>query len=121
MVRTVRRRIGPTITPTILAYVTGGLAYGEVRSTVSGINITNPGGQGTDAGTVLTLAAATFGNSSTRAGWTVGAGVEGFASTAGQAEPGPRRRLERQGVRGPQQFIRYPVWIRAKRGAIQAG
>jgi outer membrane immunogenic protein len=104
VVRTVRGRVGPTITPTILDYVTGGLAYGEVKSTdtVSGINIANPGGRGTNAGTVLTLAAATFGNSNTRAGWIVGAGVEGFASTAGQAEPGPRRRLERQGVRGPQ-------------------
>ena len=57
------------MTPTILAYVTGGLAYGEVKSTdtVSGINITNPGGQGTNAGTVLTPVAATFGSSSTRA------------------------------------------------------
>src|ERR1700688_4856203 len=56
---TVRGRIGPTITPTILAYVTGGLAYGEVKATdtVSGINIANPWGQGTNAGTVLTLAA----------------------------------------------------------------
>ena len=62
MVRTVRGRVGPTITPTILDYVTGGLAYGEVKSTdtVSGINIANPGGQGTNAGTVLTLAAATL-------------------------------------------------------------
>jgi hypothetical protein len=120
----VKKASGPTITPTILAYVTGGLAYGEVKSTdtVSGINIANPGGQGTNAGTVLTLAAATFGNSNTRAGWTVGAGVEGFASTAGQAEPGPRRRLERvKGSADLRQFIRCPVWMRAKRGAIQAG
>jgi outer membrane immunogenic protein len=80
VVRTVRGRIGPTITPTILADVTGGLAYGEVKSTdtVSGINITNPAsGQGTNAGTVLTSVAATFGNSSTRAGSTVGTHVEG--------------------------------------------
>ena len=30
---TLRGRIGPAITPTILAYVTGGLAYGEVSTT----------------------------------------------------------------------------------------
>jgi outer membrane immunogenic protein len=79
---TVRGRIGPTITPTILAYVTGGLAYGEVRTTntVSGTNITNPGGQGVDGGTVSTPVTASFGNSSTRLGWTVGAGVEGVVS-----------------------------------------
>jgi outer membrane immunogenic protein len=79
---TVRGRIGPTITPTLLAYVTGGLAYGEVGTTdtVSGTNITNPGGQGVNGGTVLTPLAASFGNSSTRVGWTVGAGLEGVVS-----------------------------------------
>jgi outer membrane immunogenic protein len=76
---TFRGRIGPTITPTILAYVTGGLAYGSVKATdtVNGTNVTNPGGQGVNGGTILTPVAATFGNSSTRVGWTVGAGVEG--------------------------------------------
>jgi outer membrane immunogenic protein len=76
---TVRGRIGPTITPTILAYVTGGLAYGEVKAsdTVNGTNITNPAGQGVNGGTILTPVSATFGNSSTRVGWTVGAGLEG--------------------------------------------
>jgi outer membrane immunogenic protein len=79
---TFRGRIGPTITPTILAYVTGGLAYGSVKATdtVAGTNITNPGGQGVNGGTVLTPFAATFGNSSTRVGWTVGAGIEGVIS-----------------------------------------
>lgn len=45
---TVRGRVGPTITPTILVYATGGLAYGRVNSTntVSGTNIT--GAQGTN-------------------------------------------------------------------------
>jgi outer membrane immunogenic protein len=76
---TFRGRIGPTITPTILAYVTGGLAYGSVKSsdTVSGTNITNPGGQGVNGGTILTPVGSTFGSSSTRVGWTLGAGVEG--------------------------------------------
>jgi outer membrane immunogenic protein len=79
---TVRGRIGPTITPTILAYVTGGLAYGQVRAsdTVSGTNVTNPGGQGVNGGTILTPVAATFGNSSTRVGWTLGVGLEGVIS-----------------------------------------
>jgi outer membrane immunogenic protein len=79
---TVRGRIGPTITPTILAYVTGGLAYGEVKATetIAGTNVTNPGGQGVNGGTVLTPFTASFGNSSTRVGWTVGAGVEGAIS-----------------------------------------
>jgi outer membrane immunogenic protein len=76
---TVRGRIGATFTPTFLAYVTGGLAYGEVRATdtVAGTNVTNPGGQGVNGGTILTPVAASFSNSSTRAGWTVGAGIEG--------------------------------------------
>jgi outer membrane immunogenic protein len=51
---TFRGRIGPTITPTFLAYVTGG--------------------------TILTPVSSTFGNSSLRVGWTVGAGVEGVVS-----------------------------------------
>jgi outer membrane immunogenic protein len=76
---TVRGRIGATFTPTFLAYVTGGLAYGEVRTTdtVAGTNVTNPGGQGVNGGTILTPVAASFSSSSTRAGWTVGAGIEG--------------------------------------------
>jgi outer membrane immunogenic protein len=76
---TVRGRIGPTITPTILLYATGGLAYGQVKAfdTVTGTNVTNPGGQGVNGGTILTPVTASFGNSSTRVGWTVGAGIEG--------------------------------------------
>jgi outer membrane immunogenic protein len=77
---TVRGRIGPTITPTVLLYATGGLAYGDVRTTetISGTNIVGP--QGTNGGTTSTPFAASFGNSSTRVGWTVGAGVEGVIS-----------------------------------------
>jgi outer membrane immunogenic protein len=73
---TVRGRIGPTITPTFLAYVTGGLAYGEVKSfeTVSGTNIVGP--QGVN-GTTLVPVVGSFGSSSTRVGWTVGGGIEG--------------------------------------------
>jgi outer membrane immunogenic protein len=62
---TVRGRFGATVTPTVLAYVTGGLAYGEVKNnlTVSGTNGMTP---------VSTM----FSNSTTKAGWTVGGGVE---------------------------------------------
>jgi outer membrane immunogenic protein len=66
---TVRVRAGYLFTPTLLAYATGGLAYGGVKSSasVSGFE-TVPGG---------TLAAPTFGSSSdTRVGWTLGAGAE---------------------------------------------
>jgi outer membrane immunogenic protein len=78
---TVRGRIGPTITPTVLAYVTGGLAYGEVKATdtVTGTNITGAP-NGNNGPTTLVPVAATFGGSSTRVGWTVGAGVEGVIS-----------------------------------------
>jgi len=76
---TVRGRIGPTITPTILAYVTGGLAYGQVNSsgTISGTNIVGP--QGTNGSTLVPVAGA-FSSSSTKVGWTIGAGVEGVIS-----------------------------------------
>ena len=74
---TVRGRIGPTITPTILLYATGGLAYGQVKAfdTVTGTNLVGP--QGVNGGTLVVPVTASFGNSSTRVGWTVGAGIEG--------------------------------------------
>jgi outer membrane immunogenic protein len=76
---TVRGRIGPTITPTILAYVTGGLAYGQVNvaGTIGGTNITGQNGTNTST---LTPVAGSFSNSTTKVGWTVGAGVEGVVS-----------------------------------------
>jgi outer membrane immunogenic protein len=63
---TVRGRAGALVTPTVLAYVTGGLAYGEVKSDllVSGTN-------------GLVPVSAAFSNTTTRAGWTAGAGIEG--------------------------------------------
>jgi outer membrane immunogenic protein len=78
---TVRGRIGPTITPTILTYVTGGLAYGGVKATdtVTGTNITGAP-SGTNGPTTLVPVAVSFGNSSTRVGWTIGAGIEGVIS-----------------------------------------
>jgi outer membrane immunogenic protein len=58
---TVRARLGTTITPTFLAYVTGGLAYGEVDTN----------GTVTSGGL-----AGGFSSSATNAGWTVGGGIE---------------------------------------------
>lgn len=77
---TLRGRIGPTITPRVLAYVTGGLAYGEVRSTntVSGTNLVGPQNVNTPPAFVAVLASSS--SNSTRVGWTVGAGVEGVVS-----------------------------------------
>lgn len=70
---TVRGRIGPTITPTILPYVTGGLAYGDVSATdnVSGAFDFPPGTNNPVS------AAASNSTSTIKVGWTVGAGLEG--------------------------------------------
>jgi outer membrane immunogenic protein len=67
---TLRGRLGTTITPTVLLYVTGGLAVGEIKTdgTLTGI---------TGGGAAI---AATGSSSTTKAGWTVGAGLEGVIS-----------------------------------------
>ena len=64
---TLRGRAGFLITPNWLAYVTGGLAYGEVETnaTLAGF---------TANGTAVAAAATT---NTTHAGWTVGVGLEG--------------------------------------------
>jgi outer membrane immunogenic protein len=64
---TLRARAGVAVTPTILAYVTGGLAYGHVETdgTLTGFT----------GGGVATSSA--FNSGKTKAGWTVGGGVEG--------------------------------------------
>jgi outer membrane immunogenic protein len=74
---TVRGRVGSTITPSLLVYVTGGLAYGQVdsTSTVSGINIF--GAQGTNTFTLVPAAVA-FSSRTTKTGWTLGGGIEGL-------------------------------------------
>ena len=64
---TVRGRVGWLPSPEVLLYATGGLAYGEIKTTatLSGV-------------TPAAVAVAALGSSSqTRVGWTVGAGVEG--------------------------------------------
>jgi outer membrane immunogenic protein len=67
---TVRGRVGVLASPTWLFYATGGLAYGEIKSTET---LTVAGGP--FAGGAL---ANSF--STTRAGWTAGGGVEGVIS-----------------------------------------
>jgi outer membrane immunogenic protein len=68
-VGTLRGRIGWAVTPTILPYVTGGLAYGSlnVSESLSGAN----GG---------TPVFATLNSNAVRAGWVLGAGLEGVIS-----------------------------------------
>jgi outer membrane immunogenic protein len=68
---TLRGRLGTTvISPTVLLYVTGGLAFGHVKSdlTVSGFNAN---------GAPIGLASST---SDTNLGWVAGAGLEGVIS-----------------------------------------
>jgi outer membrane immunogenic protein len=65
---TVRGRVGVLVTPSVLLYGTGGLAYGELTT---GGSITGNG----LAGVPVTVAFP--GTSSTRVGWTAGVGVEG--------------------------------------------
>lgn len=64
---TVRGRVGILATPKVLFYGTGGLAFGEIKTTgtMSGF---------TPAGVAVASVAS---NSTTRAGWTAGVGVEG--------------------------------------------
>lgn len=69
---TVRGRAGVLVTPKVLFYGTGGLAYGSIKTT--GTLAGNNGANG--------LAVASVGsNSDVRVGWTVGAGVEGKITT----------------------------------------
>jgi len=65
---TVRGRVGVLVTPSVLLYGTGGLAYGELKTSgsITGNNV---------AGVPVTVVFP--GTSSTRAGWTAGVGVEG--------------------------------------------
>jgi outer membrane immunogenic protein len=58
---TVRGRIGVTVTPDLLLYGTGGLAYGSVSASQSAFDVT------------FTTSAST---NQTKAGWTAGAGAE---------------------------------------------
>ena len=59
---TVRGRAGFLVTPSVLLYGTGGLAFGEID---------------TDLTVSTPLISNSFSNSTTRVGWTAGAGIEG--------------------------------------------
>lgn len=61
---TVRGRFGALVTPTLLAYGTGGFAYGRVSRSFT--EIANPGN----------IVQSTGGTQNTDIGWTVGAGLE---------------------------------------------
>jgi outer membrane immunogenic protein len=64
---TVRGRVGILATPKVLFYGTGGVAFGEIKTTGTMSGFTPAG-----------VAVASIGSSSdTRVGWTAGAGVEG--------------------------------------------
>lgn len=65
---TARLRGGILATPRTLLYVTGGLAYGEIKTTATLAGATPAGVAITSVGS----------DSDTRLGWTVGAGVEGM-------------------------------------------
>jgi opacity protein-like surface antigen len=65
---TVRGRLGYTVTPGILAYITGGLAYGGVNTNVSMNQSLNP--------SLLLAAAPSADRFQERLGWTLGAGAE---------------------------------------------
>lgn len=67
---TLRGRLGFTATPTLLAYVTGGLAYGEAKSSITMTQSHVTAGHGVTSGTL----AASYSN--VRAGWTLGGGIE---------------------------------------------
>ncbi|MGY8633281.1 porin family protein [Bradyrhizobium sp. 14AA] len=74
---TVRGRLGIAATPRMLFYGTGGLAYGRVSTSgsVSAINVTGSPGSGDNL--AFTPVAASFSSSTTKVGWSAGAGIEG--------------------------------------------
>jgi len=67
---TLRGRLGWLATPSLLVYGTAGLAYGSVKTTVTGTNL---GGASCDGSHVYCFSGSTGGVS---LGWTAGAGVE---------------------------------------------
>jgi iron complex outermembrane receptor protein len=70
---TVRGRLGATVTPDKIAYVTGGLAVAEIKTagTVSGFSPVDA-----DGNPNVTSVAVGFYDHKTKAGWSAGAGIE---------------------------------------------
>lgn len=84
---TVRGRLGYLVTPTILAYATGGLAYGGVhastRNLLAGTVSASTETAGEGVAPTSTLATPGLGNlSRTNVGWTVGGGFEWMFTNA---------------------------------------
>jgi opacity protein-like surface antigen len=79
---TLRGRLGTTITPDVMAYATGGLAVGSIRTSVS------LSGTGFDADGNPGVVSAPFSVLTIKPGWTVGAGLEGrlFGNVTGKVE-----------------------------------
>ena len=80
---TARARAGVLITPTVLLYGTGGLAFGGVKVSGSGAANINLTACITGIGCIPTGGASgafAFSQSTTRAGWTLGGGVEGVVT-----------------------------------------
>jgi iron complex outermembrane receptor protein len=79
---TLRGRLGTTITPDVMAYATGGLAVGSIRTSV------NLSGVGFDADGNPGVVSAPFSVLTIKPGWTVGAGLEGrlFGNVTGKVE-----------------------------------
>jgi opacity protein-like surface antigen len=79
---TLRGRFGTTITPDVMAYATGGLALGSIRSTV------RLDGTGFDADGNPVLVSNTSTKLTLNKGWTVGAGLEArlFGNVTGKVE-----------------------------------
>jgi iron complex outermembrane recepter protein len=79
---TLRGRLGTTITPDVIAYATGGLAVGSIRTTI------NLSGAGFDADGNPFAFSAPFSVLKIKPGWTVGAGLEGrlFGNVTGKVE-----------------------------------
>jgi len=72
---TFRGRIGTTITPTLLPYLTGGLAYGHIKATEAASTTNVFGTTGVNNGT-FAPGGGSFSNGTTKVGWTIGAGIE---------------------------------------------
>jgi iron complex outermembrane receptor protein len=79
---TLRGRLGTTITPDVMAYATGGLAVGSIRTaiTLSGVGFDADGNPGAFS--------APFSVLKIKPGWTVGAGLEArlFGNVTGKVE-----------------------------------
>src|SRR5437764_10282453 len=79
---TLRARFGTTITPDLIAYATGGLAVGAIRTTV------NLSGTAVDADGNINVVTAPVSVLAIKPGWTVGAGLEArlFRNVTGKIE-----------------------------------